>query len=1846
MSVLPLSRSRRLFLIVLVLMLVGIATAFAMAKGLSLPGSDFVRVTKLQTGGGTENPTSIMVEFSADMVPADKINQPESLEDAPFTVTPQISAIGRWRTPRIYVAALSTPLSMASEYAVTMKPGVTDLKGRPLKNGYVFRTMGLRPVAVKATYEKKRTVITLQFNMPVDPAVLKKFLSLKDANKKAVAYSILETAATANMHLECALPKEKGYTLSIAPGLTSVMGPVPTSERFTSNLDGIKTSEPGKAAPLAVNTVYADSTTAGLRILVRFSESSGENPPATDLRDYFTVSPAVKNLSITPRYSAWYDIIEIKGDFKPQEQVTVTVKKGFSINGVNALDKDVSNTVLMPDYRASLKFAESGHYLTPARSTTVAVDAVNIKEIQYTLLKLYENNITVSMVSNNYAQFSVPEHLSQLVKTGEVKLTAATNEKLHRGIDIASLAGTRRGVFLLTLNGVSTPAGNGNPWELRNISNTIILTDIGICSAVRDNGILVWANSIASGKPLSGATVRIYSTSNQIMAQGKTDKNGLFTVNRSGTWPDGLVPYLATVSTDNDLSFLQFRSDLQARSGYETSGRPYVDSGYEAFLFCPRGVFRPGDTVDVKALVRDADLKAAQDVPLQWRILTPTNREMRRGKVTINEHGTALFGLDLPGSAATGAYRADLFVPGNENAPIGSVTFAVEEFVPPRLEVAVNANLENKKPVLLPKGKINYKIESQYLFGTPASDMRYEGDFTVVPKTFTHPQWADYVFEDQSRSFAPIRERAAISGNLNEKGQAQTDYTAGNWSAPSILSVIFTARVQEDGGRWTSQTHVTDWFPAQTLLGIQKTAQEHPVGKPISFNVAAISPDGKPGALTKAKVEFFRIDTHYTWIEQDGRSYYDSEEELIPVGMKDATVSLKNGTGTFTVTPPRWGEYLVRVSDENSTAATSIRLYAWSMDRASSGQGSGLMDRVTLELDKKNYKAGDTARLTIRAPFKGKALLTAQTSKQLWAKVFELDETEKTISLPVTADMGPNAYLVLWLLRPVAENETSGEMWSAHRALGITSLALDPSLHKLAVMLEAPEHATPGKPIDIAVTVKAPNGTPVSGDVALALVDEGILSLTSFKTPDPIGFFFGKRALNARLYDMYDFLMPPELRAVPLLHPGGDAVGAGIEAFMSSLQRNQEMLTIFLGAVKTDEQGRATARITLPEYSGKGRIMAVAASQTFMGSAERALTISRDIVVEATTPRALAPGDTFTMPITVFVTNPKKTGTATITVSTEGPLKLNGETSFTVPLGASAAPNQRRLNLSGRALDANAVATVLVATTVPGEPESSYTQRLEVPIRTPFPRVSQTGSGTIAPDTNVQVNLPSDWVAGTQNALVSVSSGPKADIMMLLSQLANYPYGCLEQTVSKAWPYLTLPDLVAEINPALTNPDAVHRALDATVARLGTMQNPDGSFRMWPDQGWSTYRWGSVYATHFLLEAQKQLPVPEDMLTPALEWLELMLAQTTDQKAYGYSSRAEYTTKAYAAFVLTLAGKTPIGWLQHLSEKQNSMYPSGRIFLGAALALHQGSATPLRTLASAQTSVQPIAEANSPTLDSTLRNKALLLLAWSLTEPGAAEARALAGELIASLQKNYEYNSTQENGYAALALGSYLNATADSRKPFNVVITDNQGQLLAQGNSDAPLTVHKTDLPKLSPLTIASAGPGSPMFSWVVSGTPTTAPTATSNNLALSRTLTFADGTPLVPDKNGFLHVKQGDLVNVTLTINPGSNPLRDAVLVDILPGGLEVENPRLNNSANGTDNDTKENDEDMPAMRIDLRDDRVILFYNLINRPTAHTYTVRAITKGVFTVPPAAAEGMYAPMRHARTGHGMIVVE
>lgn len=1826
----PLPKIRSILFLGFLLALAAGSAAVLFASG--FPGRDFVRVEKVEPTGNAENPTSITITFSAPMAAETEVGKTQSLADAPFILTPPVSALGVWRTPRTYVVMPTSPFSLATEYCIEMKEGIRDTAGQPLKNAYVFRTALPRLLDATTRYEKNRTIINLEFNMPIAPQVLKKLLSAKDGKGQALTPSL--TGATPATHLSVILPPlpDRAFTLAIAPGLVSSAGPLPNKKQFTIQGNRIRQDQ-ASAEPLKVGAIYSDRDRNGLRIMVRFSESAGENPPATDFREYVTVEPQVGNLTILPRYSQWYDTLEIRGDFKPHETVTVTVKKGFTINGDNTLAQDATGTVTMPDYQARLAFSEAGSYLTPDRSTLVAIDALNLKEAGYSLLKLYENNVTVAMVSNQQ-DLDIPANLSQVVREGTVRLDTPLNEVQRRSINIEKMAAGNRGVFQLQLNAKPLPEGGDDEWSLRNIRKTIILSDIGICAGIRENGVLVWANSISRGTPVSGASVRVFSPSNQVIAQGTTDASGVFTLDRDEPWEKGLAPCLVTVSADGDMSFLQLTRDLQSRGGCDTSGRPYLKTGYEAFLFAPRGVFRPGEKVEIKALVRASDFAAPRGVPLQWRVTAPANRELRRDALVLDERGAGLFSFVLPESAPTGYYRAGLFVPGTEN-PIGTVDFAVEEFVPPRLEVGIDAQVAGKAGILTPKGKIAYAIDASYLFGAPAAGMTYTGDFTVVPKRFAPAGWENFLFEDETRPFAPIRERNAASGRLDEKGDARTEFTAEAWKAPSILSIVFTARVQDDGGRWTSRTHATDWYPAETMIGLQRDDVQARAGSPLRMTAAAVTPDGTPGTPGELRAELFRVNTHYTWIERDGRSWYETDEEYLPVSSQTLSTPLKEGMTQFDMIPPAGGDYLVRVSDTRSGAAASRRFYASSQNGEGARTGSALMDRVFLELDKPHYRPGETATLTVRAPFTGEALLTAQTDRGLWTKAVTLAETESTLSIPVTADMGPNAYLILWLVRPVTSTEEGGAAWSAHRALGIASLSLSPLPKGLNVSLEAPEKALPGKPVSVAVALRDEKGNPIAGEVALALVDEGILSLTGYATPDPLGFFLGRRALAMKLFDMYDLLLPPELVALPLLGPGGGSPGAGMEAFMSNLRRNQEVLSVFLGKIATDADGRATALITLPEYAGKGRLMAVAVSDDRMGSASASVIISRNVVVEATAPRALAPGDAFELPVSVFFSDPAKAAEAEVHIHAAGPLALSGDAAFTARADGQNGAAPVKKTFSMRALEGNAIATITIETAVPGSPDDSYTQKIEVPVRTPYPRTSVSGSGKIPANGSVAVTVPGGWLPDTEQGFLSISGGPTADLMPLLIQLARYPYGCLEQTVSRAFPYAILPEDASRAATLSLGSETARQLLEGAIFRLGTMQNPDGSFRMWPDQDWSPYAWGSVYATHFLLQAQKKAPVPESMLNQGLEWLRALLAQPVLPGPRGADAASQYATKAYAAFVLTLAGRPPVAWLGYLTENENAMLPSGRIFLAAAKALHSGSPEPLRALPSMETA----SPAAGPTLESPLRNEALLLLVWSMIDPTSGEAQDLAQAVGKAMREHPAWHSTQENALICMGLGEYMRATEASHQPFAAVAVTRTGGLVAQGDNAAPVAVASATLSGDSPLSLASQGPGTPLFSWTVSGVPTAPPKPVASNLAIRRVFAAPDGAPLPVDKDGCLRLRQGEVMNITLTLSPGSQPLRDAVLTDILAGGVEVENPRL---TGGPDDKEKE----PSSRRIDIRDDRLILFFENVSSPVQYTYSVRAVTKGRFLLPPAAAEGMYDPMRHALTDAGVLIIE
>ncbi|MDR2076017.1 MAG: hypothetical protein LBP61_03665, partial [Desulfovibrio sp.] len=1464
-----------------------------------------------------------------------------------------------------------------------------------------------------------------------------------------------------------------------------------------------------------------------------------------------------------------------------------------------------------------------------------------------------------------FLSLSSGDHLARRLAIREIPLDLEKNKEFRRTLDLRELAGGQQGVFFLNLiayRKVTRKNGEVNYSYVDSESRLVVLSDIGITCRLFPSGVTVFASGLSTGKPLAGAQVRLYSRSNQLLAEGKTTPGGLFLFSRDEPWDPQLLPHVATVNTEADISFLPL--DFETRVSLQDTGeRPYLDKGYEAFLYTPRGVFRPGETVDVKALVRDANQTPPRPFPVIFSLTSPRGLEIARSSARLSDQGGAAFAFALPSSAPTGEYSLSLTVPGQEKAPLGTVRFSVEDFTPPRLEVSVAPARE----LLTGKTSLPVTLTGNYLFGAPGANLRYELGYRLSPRGFSPEGWEGYVFGNQEKRASAGLDLRCYTGALGADGSTEVAFLPPDWDLPAGALIQLVGSVQEDSGRWVTQTSAVSYFPTPYLLGLKVEGSPAP-GQEASLLTAAVDPDGRAVDAGPLSVEISQVRGNWHTVLRNGRYVYTWSEHFLP--LLSSEIPTRDGRGRISFTPPRSGAYLVRCATADGAVVAARRIYIWAEGEIAGEEGSGRMDQVILTLDKKEYRSGETARLSVKAPYAGTLFLGVERGGQLLTRVLSLDAPAAEVDIPVTEGMNPNVTITAWVYRPM---DQKNKEWFSHRAYGSIPLVLSRALHSLSVEARAPERAEPGKGLPISFSVKDADGNPVAGEFSLALVDEGILSLTAFKTPDPLAFFMAQRRAKGHSYDGFDALLRPEARATAPLTPGGDSAASD---YLGSLSTQQVFLAGFLPTVRTGDDGAGEAHFDIPEYSGKGRLMIVGAAGRSFASASSQVRFARDLVVEASAPRAVAPGDVFDISLKAFSLESFLTGVAEIGVEVEdGPLSLAGAVKTSIPLGgleAGGGPKTHSFTVTATAGAAVGLVRLSVKVSVPGREDLAFSKPLEIVVRSPYPRISRTKSTLIKAGKKEVLSFPTAWAPGTVKSSLAVTRSPVFAVLPALEYLREYPYGCLEQTVSRAWPYLVLDEAQKALAPESSGEANSRALLEDIVARVASFQTANGGFAMWPGQTGSD-PWKSVNAAFFLVEAKARAAVPAEVLRGSLEYTRFLLSAP---ESYYKDPYLAFSVKAYAAFVLTRAGEAPLAWIQHLSGKQETMWPSGRIFLAAAKALQAGNPNALRDLKAEALKLEAEKLGFNQSLESNPRNQALLLMAWSLAAPEDAETRRLCLSLAESVTAA-PWLTTQDAGAASLAFGFYLGRTRIADTPHTAVITA-AGKRIAEVAGGEPLLLGYGRMPvqddgNPAPVSVEVGGKGQAYVVYAVRGVPLDPPAPGANALEAQAVWKGPDGSVIdFPEAGAVL--RRGDRVSVELKIR-ASRPVSDVVLSFLLPGGMEVENPRLLTSGAAGDPPAPETlsqredeaeetyEEEYPGetgedaglsarnrgMYIDLREDRLLLFLGGLGGDsswTTHSFSMRAVSRGTFIVPPPAAEGMYNPEINATGRSAKLVVE
>lgn len=1679
-----------------------------------------------------------------------------------------LNAYGVWRW--------SAPPDRSGSAAEPARDAEVDKKTYPT-------VLRLRRVEQVDVTPERELLLRLTFSDRPDRAQLTRHLRLSGPEQGTVKYR-LAGAAGANALLVRTEPVVDGKILyELDVGMPSAAESLPMDRISRGSLD--------MDMNMRLKEVRTESPAFEPPVLL--AEFTALAEPGT-LKDYVSVEPEVAFTAES--VSRWNEQgVRLQGDFLPGGIYEVTFREGLPAANGASLPKTQRRRIHFPPRRKAVRLDPPGRYLAPGGTLSVPVSAASLDRYAARLSRVYPNNLVHLALRESGSSAYYGGTVDDL--TGDVRaltnaLAPTEDGGLARGaVDLRLLSGTEpRGVYWLEVTGR----------EASGDRRLLVISDLGLAARVFSGGVLAWVNRLGSAEPADGADVTVYARNNQVLARGQTGADGLVQMDL----PGGEEPFLIAAERDGDWTYIDLER-TRVEPGEGLGGAPYLAAGQiEAAVFTERGVYRPGETVFVQAIARDDRMRAPEPFPALIRVRRPDGRVFRDLPVELDASGSTRGEVLLPDYLPTGRYGLELAMPGTHTV-LGRTTVSLEEFVPPQIRVDVDA----------PEGRhragdvLAFGVRGMQLFGSPARGLKAKAAVTFTPVAFAPENWKGWTFGDNEKPFPP-QHRPVGAGTLDGEGAGRfTVDTRKAWRPPAAVKAILHATVMEASGRAVSAygSAVIDAYPF--YIGM-RSSWEGAVraGETQRVDVVQVAPDGSPAAAGKPLVLTLSRVTWNSVLRRNTRGRYEWKSERQVVELRQDTLAAGGEPADWPFAVDAPGDYMIEARDPSSGASTRLAFHAASPDPAWAAWSREKPGRVDLAWDRDRYRPGDTARLQVRAPFSGRALVTLETDRVNETRVLEIESNTAEIEVAVEDGYVPNAWCTVTLIRP-AQPEP---VWSAHRAIGSIALPVERPDRVLSVSIEAPAAVRPQSALAGAVSVRTADGAPAAGRVTVMAVDEAICLLTAYVTPDPARVFSAQRALGVSGHDLYAELMPVSGEKVDdVSAPGGDEAAALRRRLNPIKAHRFKPVALWRAEIPLDADGRAGFELDLPEFSGELRVMAVAWNEMQTGSASAPVAVRRDLVVQPALPRFLAIGDRAQASIALH--NESGSGlTAEIRIRCGGPLQAETAVqTVDIPAGES-----RQADVPLTAGPGPGRATCVLEVEAGAE---SYRETIELAVRPAAGLRTTAAFRMLEPGETAEIPAPAGWLPESVHVSGALSALPSAQMGRALDYVIHYPYGCLEQTVSSAFPLLHAGDWVERLLPSGRAAGETSALVARAIARVISMQQEDGGFALWPFQT-GTSGEESIYAVHFLAEARAAgFDVPEAPWNTALAWVRGGLDRPIDAGLSDEAWRDEMQMRAYFAHVLARAGQPDAGWNARLRELSDRIGFAARAHAAAAL-LHAGE--PRQAVAMMDGMGLPVPRERIPgrLLDSDIRDASLLLSAWLEIDPSHSAVARLA-QALRNRQRDGHWGNTQDNAMALFAFGKLARHLPDAEEPF-------AGAIRLPGGTVREFTLTNDVAwsagPGASgPVSIRNDGPGR-AYLWVrhegVSADPEP---PGANGVTIERDFLDLEGNPLDADT-----LTQGDLIVVRLTVNPMGNALNHLVIEDLLPAGWEIENPNLAASrqvpwlTNRSEGDRHR----------EARDDRMLIFTGPVHVETVFHYAVRAVTPGTYARPPVVVSGMYEP--------------
>ena len=1522
---------------------------------------------------------------------------------------------------------------------------------------------------------------------------------------------------------------------------------------------------------------------------------------------------------------------------EPNRDLLVTIERDLRALNKAIFEINYEKSLTTRDIQPSVGFASRGSLLPGKVVEGLPVMALNVNNVDVNFFRVKPESLAAFVSQweyrNSLSNWESDNLLkmADLVYTGRFDLNPARNTREKLLLPLSEIKPLQQaGVYVAVMN-------KAGQYEYSNAATLFTLSDIGVSAHRYQNRLDVFTQSLENGTAQQGVEVALLDEKGQTLSKATSDTKGHVQLENN------LKAALLLARKEGQTTLLDLKLPALDLAEFDIAGEPGYSKQF--FMFGPRDLYRPGETVILNGLLRDSDGKTLPDQPVKLEVVKPDGQVIRT-VVSQPDNGLYRFTYPLDSGAPTGMWHIRANTGDNQTR---MWDFHVEDFMPERMAL----NITGQKTPLSPSDKVRFSVVGYYLYGAPANGNALQGQLYLRPLRDAVPSLPGFQFgniaeENLSRSLDEVQL------TLDESGRGDIS-TSSEWrETHSPLKVILQASLLESGGRPVTRRAEQAIWPADTLPGIRpqfavKAVYDYrtdtTVNQPIvdedsnaAFDIVYVDAQGEKKAVSGLQVRLIRErrDYYWDWLESEGWQSRFDQKDLVE---GEQTLDLKaDETGKVTF-PVEWGAYRLEVKAPNN-AVSSVRFWAgYSWQDNSDGSGAARPDRVTLKLDKPAYRPGDTMKLHIAAPAAGKGYAMVESSEgPLWWQEIDVPAQGLDLSIPVDKSWNRHdLYLSTLVVRPGDKSRSA----TPKRAVGLLHLPLGDENRRLSLALESPAKMRPDQPLTVKIKASSKNGeTPKQVNVLVSAVDSGVLNITDYATPDPWQAFFGQKRYGADIYDIYGQVIEGQGRQAALRFGGdGDELKRGGKPPVNHVTIVAQQAQ----PVMLNEQGEGSVTLPIGDFNGELRVMAQAWTADDFGSNESKTIVAAPVIAELNMPRFMAGGDTarLVLDVTNLTERPQSLNVA---LTASGLIELVSDQ----PAQVNLAPGVRStLFVPVRAKEGfgdGELQATISGLNVPGESIGLQQKQWKIGVRPAFPAQTVNNGAMLQPGESwtPAAEGVANFSPVTVQGQLLFSGKPPLNLARYIRELKAYPYGCLEQTTSGLFPSLYTNAAQLKALGITGDTDEKRRAaIETGISRLLQMQRDNGGFALWDKNGPEEY-WLTAYAMDFLVRAGEQgYSVPAEGINQGNARL-LRYLQDPGMMSIRYANdtqASKFAVQAYAALVLARQQKAPLGALREIWERR-SQAASGLPLLQLGIALktmgdakRSDDAVTLALSTPRRDERQWLADYGSPLRDNALM---LALLEENNLKPDVQNT------LLNTLSEQafgQRWLSTQENNALFLAARS---------------LQDLPGTWQAQTSlAEQPLTGDKAqtrnlDADQLSALQVTNNGSLPMWLRLDVSGYPQTTPAPASNVLQIERHILGSDG-----QSKSLESLRSGELVLVWLEVK-SSQDVPDALVVDLLPAGLELENQNLANGSASLQDSGSEIQNLLNQMQqadiqhMEFRDDRFVAAVAVNQgQPVTLVYLARAVTPGTYQVPMPMVESMYVPQwRATGAAEGILIVK